>query len=118
MKLSRRKCLHLAAGAAALPAMPRVASALDYPTRPARIIVGYAAAGPTDIAGRLVGQWLSERLGQQFVVENRPGAGSNIGTELVVRAPPDGYNVATKMTPEQIGEAQKLAREWKPKPER
>jgi tripartite-type tricarboxylate transporter receptor subunit TctC len=93
MKLPRRKFLHLAASVAALPAMPRVASALDYPTRPARIIVGYAAAGPTDITGRLVGQWLSERLGQQFIVDNRPGAGSNIGTELVVQAPPDGYTL-------------------------
>src|SRR5436190_24097875 len=79
VKLPRRRFLHLAAGAAALPAMPRVASALDYPTRPVRIIVGYAAAGPTDIAARLVGQWLSERLGQSFVVDNRPGAASNIG---------------------------------------
>ena len=93
MKLPRRRFLHLAAGAAALPAMPRVASALDYPTRPVRIIVGYAAAGPTDIAARLVGQWLSERLGQSFVVDNRPGAASNIGTELAVRAPPDGYTL-------------------------
>ena len=93
MKLPRRKFLHLAAGAAALPVLPRIASALDYPTRPARIIVGYAAAGPTDITGRLVGQWLSQRLGQQFIVENRPGAGSNIGTELVVQAPPDGYTL-------------------------
>jgi tripartite-type tricarboxylate transporter receptor subunit TctC len=93
MKLPRRKFLHLAAGVAALPAMPRIASALDYPTRPARIIVGYAAAGPTDITGRLVGQWLSERLGQQFIVDNRPGAGSNIGTELVVQAAPDGYTL-------------------------
>jgi tripartite-type tricarboxylate transporter receptor subunit TctC len=93
VKLPRRRFLHLAAGAAALPAMRRVASALDYPTRPVRIIVGYAAAGPTDIAARLVGQWLSERLGQSFVVDNRPGAASNIGTELVVRAPPDGYTL-------------------------
>ncbi len=93
MKLPRRKFLHLAAGTAALPVLPRIASALDYPTRPVRIIVGYAAAGPTDIAGRLVGQWLSQRLGQQFIVENRPGAGSNIGTELVVQAAPDGYTL-------------------------
>ena len=92
MKLPRRQFLHLAVGAA-LPAVSRIALAQSYPTRPARIIVGYAAAGPTDIAGRLVGQWLSERLGQQFVVENRPGAASNIGTELVVRAPPDGYTL-------------------------
>jgi tripartite-type tricarboxylate transporter receptor subunit TctC len=94
MKLPhRRKFVHLAAGAAALPVLPRIALALDYPTRPARIIVGYAAAGPTDITGRLVGQWLSERLGQQFIVENRPGAGSNVGTELAVQAPPDGYTL-------------------------
>jgi tripartite-type tricarboxylate transporter receptor subunit TctC len=93
MKPPRRTFLHLAAGAAALPMLPRIASALDYPTRPARIIVGYAAAGPTDITGRLVGQWLSQRLGQQFIVDNRPGAGSNVGTELVVQASPDGYTL-------------------------
>ena len=93
MILHRRHFLHLAAGAAALPAVSRIACAEAYPTRPARIIVGYAAAGPTDITGRLVGQWLSERLGQQFIVENRPGAGSNVGTELVVRALPDGYTL-------------------------
>src|SRR6202166_1873483 len=93
MEVPRRAFLHLAAGAVVLPALPRVASAIDYPTRPARIIVGYAAAGPTDIAGRLVGQWLSERLGQQFIIENRPGARSNVGTDLVVRAPPDGYTL-------------------------
>jgi tripartite-type tricarboxylate transporter receptor subunit TctC len=93
MKLRRRDFLQLAGAVTAAPILPQVASALDYPTRSARIIVGYAAAGPTDISGRLVGQWLSERLGQQFVVENRPGAGSNIGTELVVRAAPDGYTL-------------------------
>jgi tripartite-type tricarboxylate transporter receptor subunit TctC len=93
VKLPRRTFLHLAAGAAALPAASRIARAQNYPTRPVRIIIGYAAAGPTDITGRLVGQWLSERLGQQFVVENRPGAGSNVGTEFVVRAPPDGYTL-------------------------
>jgi tripartite-type tricarboxylate transporter receptor subunit TctC len=93
MKLPRRTFLHLAAGTAALPMLPRIASALEYPTRPARIIVGYAAAGPTDITGRLVGQWLSARLGQQFIVDNRPGAGSNVGTELVVQASPDGYTL-------------------------
>jgi tripartite-type tricarboxylate transporter receptor subunit TctC len=93
MKLPRRRFLHLAAGAAALPALPRVASALDYPTRPVHIIVGFAAAGPSDIAARLIGQWLSERFGRQFVIENRPGAGGNIATETVVRAPPDGYTL-------------------------
>jgi tripartite-type tricarboxylate transporter receptor subunit TctC len=92
MKLPRRRFLHLAA-CAALPAMSRIAKAEGYPSRPVHIIVGYAAAGPTDIAARLVGQWLSERLGQSFVVDNRPGAASNIGTELVVRARPDGYTL-------------------------
>jgi tripartite-type tricarboxylate transporter receptor subunit TctC len=93
MKLPRRTFLRLATGALAVPAVMRVASALDYPSRPVRIIVPYAAAGPTDITGRLVGQCLSERLGQQFIVENRPGAGSNVGTEIVVRASPDGYTL-------------------------
>jgi len=91
VKLPRRKFLHLAAGAAALPALPRVASALDYPTRPVHIIVGYAPGGTNDISARLMGQWLSERLGHQFVIENRPGAGSNLATEAVVHSPPDGY---------------------------
>ena len=93
MKLPRRQFLHLAAGAAALPAVSRVARAQTYPARPVRVIVGFPAGGPTDIIARLIGQWLSERLGQQFVVENRPGAGSNIATEAVVRAPPDGYTL-------------------------
>ena len=93
MKLPRRQFLHLAAGAAALPAVSRIAWAQAYPTRPVRIIVGFAAGGATDILARLMGQWLSERLGQPFVIENRPGAGSNIGTEAVVRAPPDGYTL-------------------------
>ena len=93
MKLSRRKFLYLAAGAAAPPAAPRIARAQAYPSRPVHIIVPFAAAGAFDITARLVGQWLSERLGQQFVVENRPGGGSNIGTEAVVRAPPDGYTL-------------------------
>ena len=87
MKLPRRRFLHLAAGAAALPAVSRFAWAQTYPTRPVRIIVGFAAGGADDIVARLIGQWLSERLGQTFVVENRPGAGGNIGTEAVVRAP-------------------------------
>src|SRR2546427_1229855 len=93
MKLPRRNFLHLAAGAAALPAAERIAWAQSYPTRPVRIIVPFAPGGATDITARLIGQWLSERLGQQFLTENRPGAGSNIGTEVVVNAPPDGYTL-------------------------
>jgi len=93
MKLPRREFLYLAAGAAALPAVTRIAGAQSYPTRPVHIIVGYAPGGATDIMARLVGQWLSERLGQQFVIENRPGAGSNIAAEAVVRAPADGYTL-------------------------
>jgi tripartite-type tricarboxylate transporter receptor subunit TctC len=93
VKLPRRKFLHLAAGAAALSAVPRLASALDYPTRPVRIIVGFVPGGPTDILARLIGQWLSDRLHQPFIVENRPGAAGNVGTEVVVRAPADGYTL-------------------------
>jgi tripartite-type tricarboxylate transporter receptor subunit TctC len=93
MKLPRRTFLHLAAGAAALPFAPRVARAQAYPTRPVRWIVGYPPAGASDIAARLIGQWLSDRLGQPFVIENRPGASGNIGTEAVVNAPPDGYTL-------------------------
>jgi tripartite-type tricarboxylate transporter receptor subunit TctC len=93
MTFPRRQFLRLAASAAALPAVSRIARAQSYPTRPVRIIVGFGAGGPTDITARLVGQWLSDRLGEQFVVENRPGAGTNIGTEAVVRAPADGYTL-------------------------
>jgi tripartite-type tricarboxylate transporter receptor subunit TctC len=93
MNLLRRQFLYLAAGAAALPAAPRIASALDYPTRPVHLIVGFAAGGIDDIIARLIGQFLSERLGQPFVIENRPGAGSNIATERVARARPDGYTL-------------------------
>jgi tripartite-type tricarboxylate transporter receptor subunit TctC len=93
MKLPRRNVLLLAAGAAVLPAVARVASAQAYPTRPVRIVVGFAAGGSTDIGARLIGQWLQERLGQPFVIENRPGAGTNIATETVVRAPADGYTL-------------------------
>jgi tripartite-type tricarboxylate transporter receptor subunit TctC len=98
MKLPRRNFLHLAAGAAALPAVSRIAQAQTYPTRPVRIIVGFAAGGPADILARLMGQWLSERLGQPFVIENRPGGGGNIGTEAVVKAPPDGYTLLLAAT--------------------
>jgi tripartite-type tricarboxylate transporter receptor subunit TctC len=93
MKLLRRTFLHLAAGAAVPAAVSRFAWAQTYPTRPVRLIVGFTPSGATDILARLIGQWLSERLGQQFVIENRPGAGSNIGTEAVVRAPADGYTL-------------------------
>jgi len=91
MKLPRREFLHLAAGVAALPVVSQVATAQAYPSRPVRIIVGFVAGSATDIFARLLGQWLSERLGQQFVIENRTGAATNIATEAVVRAPPDGY---------------------------
>jgi tripartite-type tricarboxylate transporter receptor subunit TctC len=93
MKLVRRQFLHLTAGAAALPVIPRVACALDYPARPVHLLVGYAAAGPTDISARLIGSWLSQRLGRQFVIENRPGAATNIATAAVTRAPADGYTL-------------------------
>ena len=93
MKLPRRNFLHLAAGAAALPAVSRFAWAQTYPTRPTRIIVGFAAGTSSDITARLIGQWLLERLGQQFIVENRTGAGTNIAAETIVHAPPDGYSL-------------------------
>jgi len=93
MRVPRRHFLQLAAGAAVLPAMPRLARAQAYPARPVRWIVGFAAGGPQDIVARLLAQSLSERLGQQFVIENRAGAGGNIGTEAVVRAPADGYTM-------------------------
>src|SRR6266699_3689158 len=91
--LGRRQFLHLAAGAAALPAVTRIAWAQAYPSRPVRLIVPVAPAGATDITARLIGQWLSEWLGQQFVIDNRPGGGTNIGTETAVHAPPDGYTL-------------------------
>jgi len=93
MKLPRRQFLQLAAGAAAFPIMSRVASALDYPSRPIRLIVGFPAGGPTDITARVMAQWLSERLGQQIVIENRAGAGSNLAVEAAINAPPDGYTL-------------------------
>ena len=94
MKLPhRRQFLHLAASAAALPTVARIASAQAYPSRPVRMIVPFPPAGSSDILARLIGPWLSDRLGQPFVIENRPGAATNIGTEVVVRAPPDGYTL-------------------------
>jgi tripartite-type tricarboxylate transporter receptor subunit TctC len=102
MKPLRRRFLHLAAGAAALPALPRLASAQAYPTKPVRLIVGFAPGGANDIVARLMGQWLSERLGQPFIIENKPGAGSNIGTEAVVRATPDGHVLLIAGTPNAI----------------
>jgi tripartite-type tricarboxylate transporter receptor subunit TctC len=93
MTLPRRKFLRLAAIAGALPALVRSASALDYPARPVRIVVGFAPGSTTDILGRLIGQWLSQRLGQSFIIDNRPGAGGNVGTEAVVNSPADGYTL-------------------------
>src|SRR5262249_23820137 len=93
MKLPRRQFLHLAAGAAALPAVSRIARAQAYPSRPVPFVVGFPAGGGVDIVARLLGQWLSERLGQPFIIENRPGAATNIATEAVVRATADGYTL-------------------------
>jgi tripartite-type tricarboxylate transporter receptor subunit TctC len=105
MNLPRRRFLHLAAGAAALPAVSRITWAQTYPTRPVRIIAATAPGGGPDILARLMGQRLSERLGQPFVIENRPGAGTNIGTEAVVRAPPDGYTFLLVSTSNAINAA-------------
>jgi tripartite-type tricarboxylate transporter receptor subunit TctC len=102
MNLSRRKLLHLAAGVAALPILSRPAGAQGYPSRPVRIVVAFAAGGGVDITARLIGQWLSDRLGQSFVVENRPGAGGNIGTETVVNAPADGQTLLLSTVPNAV----------------
>jgi tripartite-type tricarboxylate transporter receptor subunit TctC len=105
MKLRRRNFLRLAAGVAAFPAILRNASAQTYPTRPVHIIVGFSAGGPTDILARLIGQWLSERLGQPFVIEDRPGAATNIATEAVAHAPPDGYTLLAAVSTNTINPA-------------
>jgi tripartite-type tricarboxylate transporter receptor subunit TctC len=105
MKLPRRGFLHLAAGAAALPIVTRFAKAQAYPTRPVHFIVGFAAGGPTDILARLIGQWLSERLGQPFVIEDRPGAATNIATEAVAHASPDGYTLLAAVSTNTINPA-------------
>src|SRR5712671_5530772 len=105
MKFPRRAFMPLAAGAAALPAVPRLSWAQAYPSRPVRIVVGFPAGGATDIQARLMGEWLTERLGQQFIVENKPGASGNIGTETVAKAPADGYTLLQVVTPHAINAA-------------
>ena len=102
MTLRRRKFLQLAGSAAVAPILPRAASALDYPARPVRIVAGFAAGGGVDITARLIGQWLTDRLSQSFVTENRPGAGGNIGTESVVNAPADGYTLLLATVPNAV----------------
>jgi len=102
MKIPRRKFLHLAAGGVAFPAMSRIARAQAYPSRPVRVIVPFAAAGPNDIVARVMGQWLSEHLGHPLVIENRPGAATNGGTEMVIHSPPDGYTVLVVSSPHAI----------------
>src|SRR4029077_15141226 len=105
MKLPRRQFLHVALGAAAVPAVSRIARAQAYPSRPVRIVVGFPAGGATDIMARLMGEWLTQRLGQQFIVDNKPGASGNIGTETVARAPADGYTLLQAVTPNAINAA-------------
>jgi tripartite-type tricarboxylate transporter receptor subunit TctC len=105
VKFRRRTFVPLAVGAAALPALSRVVQADAYPSRPARLVVGFPAGGATDIFARLMGDWLSQRLGQQFIVDNRPGVSGNIGTEMVARAPADGYTLLQVVTPNAINAA-------------
>jgi Tripartite tricarboxylate transporter family receptor len=105
MKFPRPQFLHLAAGAAALPGMSRLAGAQTFPARPVRLLVGYPPGGASDIIARLMGQWLSERLGRSFIIENRPGAASNIAAEAVVRAPPDGHTLLMVGTPNVVSAA-------------
>jgi tripartite-type tricarboxylate transporter receptor subunit TctC len=105
MKLPRRRFLQLTARAAAFTVVPHIPRAQTYPIRPVRIVVGFAPGGVNDIGARLNGQWLSERLGQQFVIENRPGAGSNVATETVVNAPPDGYTLLLANSSNAINQA-------------
>jgi len=105
LKFPRRTFLHLAAGAAAVPAGSRGARAQAYPSRPARIVVGFPAGGATDIMARLMGEWLTQRLGQQFIIENKPGASGNIGTDTVAKAPADGYTLLQVVTPNAINAA-------------
>ena len=104
MKLPRRAFLHLAAGAAAMPSVSRIAWAQTYPTRPVRLIVGFPAGGSNDISTRLIAEWLSKQFGRSFIVENRPGAASNIATEAVVRAPADGYTLLLSTTTNAINQ--------------
>src|SRR5262249_51782202 len=103
MRLPRRRFLHLAAGAAALPAVSRLAAAETWPARPVRIVVGFPAGNPPDIIARMLGQWLSDRLGQQFIIDNRPGAGSTIATEGVANSPADGYTLMLAVMSNAIG---------------
>jgi tripartite-type tricarboxylate transporter receptor subunit TctC len=105
MTFPRRTFIHLAAGAAALPVAPHVARAQAWPSRPVRIVVGFPAGGATDIMARLMGEWLTQRLGQQFIIENKPGASGNVGTEVVVRSPADGYTALLVVTPAAINAA-------------
>jgi tripartite-type tricarboxylate transporter receptor subunit TctC len=105
VKLPRRQFLRLAAGAAALPAVSQIARAQTYPSRPVRIMVGFAPGGPADILARLIGQWLSDHLGQPFIIENRPGASGNIATEAVVRAPADGHTLLLTVPANAVSDA-------------